>query len=90
MRDDKTRKYTEKELDNIADEILKAWAADQVEQDAKKFAEIFDSLEPALVVELAEEAKAIMKSHNISDAGYEGAVAESGLMWMLLQQRKVD
>ena len=83
-------KYTEKELDNIAEAILKAWSADQVKKDAQKFAEIFDSLDPSLVVELAEEAEAIMQSHNISDKGYDGAIAESGLMWMLLQQRKVD
>ena len=69
-----------------AEEILKAFSKAQAIQYAKKFAEIFDNIDPSLVVELSEEVAKIMKDHSISDAGYDGAVAESALMWIRYQQ----
>ena len=72
-----------------AGDILKAFAKAQAIQYAEKFAEIFDSLDPMLVVDLSEEVSKIMKDKSISDAGYDSAVAESALMWMLYQQRQM-
>ena len=73
-------------IDAKVDELGMALAKVIQADYAEKFSNVFDELEPDLVVELSEEAERIMTEHNISSDGYEGAIAEFALMWILYER----